>query len=323
VDITLSMTIMDGDEPVIQQDIIHLSKSFHPDELIGLSLAESKQLLKTLQQQIVELQSSQFIKSQKRCPCCEKNRRLKEHRNLYCRTVFGIVSLSSPRLYYCHCEKRNRQSFSVLSQWLPEPVSPELQYLEAKWASLMSYNLTAERLKDVLPIGDTLNAATIRNHLAKVAHRQDAELEGKAGHITGCPRVRSELPKPGKPITLGIAGGYLRRWDDKANKFEVIVGCSVPKPAASKKYGYVQSVDDNPRRRIMQMLKSQGMQENQQVIFLSDGADNLRTAQRALYSESERVLDWFHVTMRLTVLKQFAKGMSHTDAKTGRMLLDF
>ncbi len=43
--ITLSMSIMDGDEPLIQQDIIHLSKPFHPDELIGLSLDESKQLL--------------------------------------------------------------------------------------------------------------------------------------------------------------------------------------------------------------------------------------------------------------------------------------
>ncbi|MFT7211927.1 MAG: hypothetical protein ACI9XK_002175 [Granulosicoccus sp.] len=107
---------MDGDEPVIQQDIIHLSKSFHPNELIGLSLAESKQLLKTLQQQIVELQANQFIKPQKRCPCCEKKRRLKEHRNLYYRTVFDIVSLSSLRLYHCHCEKRNRKLFSVLSQ---------------------------------------------------------------------------------------------------------------------------------------------------------------------------------------------------------------
>ena len=114
------------------------------------------------------------------------------------------------------------------------------------------------------------------------------------------------MPKSDKPITLGIDGGYLRQWDDKAKKFEVIVGCSVPKQAVSKKSGYVQSVDDNPRRRIIQVLKSQGMQENQQVIFLSDDADNLRTAQMAMNPESEHVLDWFHVTMRLTVLKQFA-----------------
>jgi len=72
----------------------------------------------------------------------------------------------------------------------------------------------------------------------------------------------------------------------------------------------------------MEVLKSQGMRENQQVVFLSDGVDNLRTAQMAVYPESEHVLDWFHVTMRLTVLTQFAKGMIHTDPKTGQLLLE-
>ena len=38
MNITLSMTIMDDDEPVIQQDIIHLSKSFHPMQVRGLSM---------------------------------------------------------------------------------------------------------------------------------------------------------------------------------------------------------------------------------------------------------------------------------------------
>jgi hypothetical protein len=184
----------------------------------------------------------------------------------------------------------------------------------------MSYGLTAERLKEVLPIGDSLNAATIRNHMTKVAKRQDAELQGKPSYLTGCPREWSDLPKPGKPITLGIDGGYLRLWEDKSKNFEVIVGCSVPKKGTPKKFGYVRSIDDNPRRRIMEVLKSQGMQENRQVIFLSDGADNLRAAQMTMYPESEHVLDWFHVTMRLTVLKQFALGMIHTDPKIGNLL---
>jgi len=132
--------------------------------------------------------------------------------------------------------------------------------------------------------------------------------------------VWSKLPKPGKPITLGIDGGYLRQWDDKSSHFEVIVGCAMPKQGANKKFGYVQRIDDNPKRRIMEVLKSQGMQENQQVIFLSDGAENLRAAQLSMYPESEHVLDWFHITMRLTVLKQYALGMIHTDSEIGTKL---
>ena len=51
-----------------------------------------------------------------------------------------------------------------------------------------------------------------------------------------------------------------------------------------------------------------GMQANQQIFFLSDGADNLRDLQFGMYPESTHVLDWFHITMRLKVLMQYAVG---------------
>ena len=37
-----------------------------------------------------------------------------------------------------------------------------------------------------------------------------------------------------------------------------------------------------------------------------------------MHPEAEHILDWFHLTMRLTVLKQFAKGLSHSDANEGK-----
>src|SRR5258705_13726280 len=64
-----------------------------------------------------------------------------------------------------------------------------------------------------------------------------------------------------------------------------------------------------PRRRLWELLKSQGMQENQQVVFLSDGGDTVRQLQEYLHPTSEHWIDWFHVTMRLTVLQQQAKGL--------------
>lgn len=115
MDMTLSLTNTGGDELVSEHEIIHLSKSINPDDLIGLSLAESKLLLKTLQQHIVEHQARQFIQSQVHCPCCRIKRRIKDYRSSYYRTVFGVVSLSSPRLFYCDCEKTEQRSFSVLS----------------------------------------------------------------------------------------------------------------------------------------------------------------------------------------------------------------
>jgi hypothetical protein len=36
-----------------------------------------------------------------------------------------------------------------------------------------------------------------------------------------------------------------------------------------------------------------------------------------MYPESIHVLDWFHITMRLTVLMQYAKGLQASDLETG------
>jgi hypothetical protein len=72
----------------------------------------------------------------------------------------------------------------------------------------------------------------------------------------------------------------------------------------SKRFGFVNGHDTKSKRRVYEVLKSQGMQMNQQIIFLSDGGDDVRDLQMYLSPEAEYVLDWFHITMRLTVLGQ-------------------
>jgi len=104
-------------------------------------------------------------------------------------------------------------------------------------------------------------------------------------------------------------GGYVRQWDDKPKHFELIVGKSMQEEGQSKCFGFVQTYDEKPKRRLFEVLKSQGMQMNQQVVFLSDGGDDVRKLQMYLSPEAEHYLDWFHVTMRLTVMGQYAKGL--------------
>jgi hypothetical protein len=277
----------------------------------GLSLDRSKSLLKQLQAIMVRAQASDYVDRHRSCPDCGDERRTKGYRSFQYRTPFGIVLIDTPRLHQCPCSG-NGGTFSLLKGWCPDRVSPELLQLETKWSSLMAYGLTANLLKEVLPVGESTNGATLRNHLHRVARRMEDDVMDTPDNLGGCPREWAALPRPGKPIVLGIDGGYLRRWDKKKRNFEVIVGKSLAS-GNSKRFGFVQSHDSRPRRRLRHSLNAQGMQANQQITFLSDGADNLQTLQWAMYPESEHVLDWFHITMRLTVLKQFAKGMVHTD----------
>ena len=46
------------------------------------------------------------------------------------------------------------------------------------------------------------------------------------------------------------------------------------------------------------------MQENQAVLFLSDGGDTVRNLQTYLHPCSTHLIKWFHIAMKLTVLQQ-------------------
>ena len=132
----------------------------------------------------------------------------------------------------------------MLTDWLPEHNSPELQYIETKWASLMSYGLSADKFRG-----------------------------------------------GGRKVLLKNGGGQTL-WAGPENGRQ-----------SAKK-------TDEP-------VVGSGHAANQQITFLSDGADNVRSLQYCMYPESTHVLDWFHVTMRLTVLGQFAKGLERSDPAAG------
>ena len=56
------------------------------------------------------------------------------------------------------------------------------------------------------------------------------------------------------------------------------------------------------------------MQANQQVTFFSDGGDTLHKIAAYLQPDAEHILDWFHLTMRSTVLQQCARGLARVKA---------
>lgn len=314
---TLQLVLRDEQGDTRTEDVFELNRPVEGPCSIGLSLQESKTLLKSLQKYIVQHQAAQYTYAHRACTCCRKLRRIKGNHTLHYRTLFGIVPMQSLRVFRCACEHEISRTVSPLTEWITEHNSSELQYIETKWASLMSYGVTAELLKDVLPVGETLNAATVRHHLQRVAQRQDSERAGRPDTLTGCPHLWGQLPKPGKPMVVGIDGGYLRNWHDRKKNFEIIAGEAFSKTVQAKRFGLVQQCDDNPRRRLLAVLQTQGMQANQQITFLSDGADNVRNLQQFLYPESENLLDWFHVTVGLTVLNQFALGVQSVAPEAG------
>ena len=120
--------------------------------------------------------------------------------------------------------------------------------------------------------------------------------EERSCFIDGCPADWAGLPIPEGRIVVGLDGGYVRDWEDRKTNFEVIVGQSVPEDRDARYVGLVHTYDAKPKRRLFDLLKSQGLQANQDVTFLTDGGEEIRALTELVTPESEHVLDWFRAT---------------------------
>ena len=286
--------------------------SLRPEEL-GITLAESKILLHGIQQTMVGEQIEQYLLQFKTCAHCGAARTNKGHHNISYRTLFGKLAIYSPRLYDCGCQGYPRRSSSPLTALLDMHSSPELLYLQTKFAPLMSFGLSVELLTEILPLTDEINPRSMRRHLQRIAQRLEGELgDERPQFIEGTPHDWAKQPPPGPAFTVGLDGGYVHASDQKSRTegwFEVITGKSIQSDGGAKVFAFVNKYDTKPRRRLHELLKSQGLQMNQEIVFLSDGGDTVRDMQAHLSPRSEHLLDWFHITMRLTLMGQLVKGM--------------
>ena len=228
-------------------------------------------------------------------------------------TLFGKLTLESPRLYTCACQSQGKRSWSPLAALFSERSTPELLRQEVQWASLMSYGVTVKLLGGLLPMEHQLSTSTASRHIHQVAERLEQERgDEQPSFIEGCPAQWYALPEPAAPLTVSLDGGYVHARSPESRKdgsFEVIVGKSTTGEGTTTSFGLVSGYDPKPRRRLLEVLKSQGMQMNQAVTFLTDGGDTVRELTEGLNPLAEHILDWFHITMRLTVLSQMAKGV--------------
>jgi hypothetical protein len=316
--IEIRLKIATDDDTLCDEEILSLDKPYDQLETLGLSLNNAKEMLHLLQQHIVTAQAAAFAAEHRYCTHCGRTLVSKDSTSIQFRTPFGDIPIQSPRFYHCACHPADSKTFSPLTALFSEHVAPELLYLETKWASLVPFGVTVDLIKDVLPVGATLNAETVRHHLHRVAERIESELgEEQEAFINATPAMLADLPEPEGPIVVGMDGGYVRDRDKPTSHFEVMVGQSIPEDRGNRYFGLVQSIDDKPKIRLHTVLREQGLQMNQDITFLTDGGDTVRNMAFGMSPCAEHILDWFHITMRLTVLGQYAKGLTHDNEEEG------
>ncbi|MEZ0605786.1 hypothetical protein ACAX43_27020 [Paraburkholderia sp. IW21] len=84
------------------------------------------------------------------------------------------------RLWSCACQRTAPTPQHVvrpLSKDLSWRVTPELEYLQAKWAVHLPYRQAAAVLKEVLPLDKGISSIGIRNRILGIGKQLDDDIE--------------------------------------------------------------------------------------------------------------------------------------------------
>jgi len=267
----------------------------------GLSIAEGKALLASLQKQIVTEQIQQHLASMKYCPQCGKALKTKGHYQSTLRSVYGSVAMRIRRLRACPCSGSLVQSFSTLFT-NKSPITPELRYLTAKMAALLPFRKAADFLGELLPLSAQTTSSTVRNRTMKVGKRLE-----KSAEILATPASN----EPCKELVVGFDGGYVRNRHQRPERnFEVIAGKALDGDGHAARFAFVRNGGTDAVKAIGLALQHCGASESTSVTVLTDGDAGLRAIQQQVAPDSDHVLDWFHISMRFTNLQQITKGIS-------------
>ena len=183
-----------------------------PDDLrdvaqLGLNLAEAKQLLASLQQEIVAAQARTHAVVRPDCPCGSGARHVTDYREHAVATLFGRVTVRLPR-FRC-------AAWGTIEVGIDWPThcrsTPERERLQAHLSALMTDRTAAGILEQMFPVGTGRDKETIRRHTL----RAGARLRDRAV-------LRPEMPAPA--ITVTVASPFIRSCEDGERHREVRVG---------------------------------------------------------------------------------------------------
>jgi hypothetical protein len=268
---------------------------------VGLTIAEGKALLASLQSQIVTEQIQRYVASVKACPECGKAFRTKGYYRSTLRSVYGKVGMRIRRLRKCPCSGLDAESFSTLFT-NKSPITPELRYLTAKMAALLPFRKVTDFLGELLPLSAQATASTVRNRTMKVGRRleKSAELLATAASGGHC-----------QQLVVGFDGGYVRNRHQRPERnFEVVAGKALDGDGHATRFAFVRNGGSEAGRAVGHALRRCGVNESTSVTVLTDGDAGLRAIHQQVAPHADHILDWFHIAMRFTNLQQLAKGIN-------------
>jgi len=297
---------------------------------LGLSLAEGRNVLGRIQSTLLVQQSEQWLARHANCRQCGQALAHKESRSIVVRTVFGKISVPSPRFRACRCrDGGRRETFSPLCKALSRRTTPEFECLQAKWAAYLPYRQANALLKEVLPLDEGISFGATRRRILAVGKRLNQQVEHDIAQYldrepaavgvreskdVSCVAVDSAwLTLYASPKTRLTERAEEERhplrmklvWSHHVN---VVAGRATFESQAPRVYGYVHKEVASAADRLDQFLRAGGVQPDERVTVISDDAGEFVKAVQGSELARGHILDWFHIAMKFKAAENSVLG---------------
>jgi hypothetical protein len=262
---------------------------------LGLTLAEAKQLLVQVQQEVVATQVHHHAMVRPDCQSCGGRYHTKGWRPHQIATLFGEVKVRLPRLACagCGCGETGVSWPSHCRS------TPELNQLQARLSALMPYRVAADVLQHLLPIDAGTSPETLRSHTLQVGKQLRD--------------VAAEKPPIAAAITISLDSTFIRSCEDSERHLEVRVGNVETETSGRQVFGTVIRTETDITALIQRTLETTGWTDTTKVTAFTDGCPGLRTVLANAGVTKPPILDWFHIAMRLQHTKLAAANLLTDD----------
>jgi hypothetical protein len=280
---SISVNIMEFDRPDCLEDITSL----------GLTLAEGKQLLALVQQEIVAAQVGNHAVLRPACRTCNGRCHVKDWRLHRIATLFGEVRVRLPRFLCAGCG-HTETGVSWPSHCRSTPALDELQ---ARLSALMTYRVAAEVLVHLLPVDAGKSPETLRSHTLQVGEQLGHAAVDRPATVAAA-------------ITVSLDSTFVRSREEGARHLEVRVGNVETTAGGRQVFAAVAKADTDIAGLIRRDLETMGQTDETELTAFTDGCPSLRCILADAGVMKPPILDWFHIAMRMQHAAQAASGLS-------------
>jgi len=280
---SISVNIMEFDRPDCLEDITSL----------GLTLAEGKQLLALVQQEIVAAQVGNHAVLRPACRTCNGRCHVKDWRLHRIATLFGEVRVRLPRFLCAGCG-HTETGVSWPSHCRSTPALDELQ---ARLSALMTYRVAAEVLVHLLSVDAGKSPETLRDHTLQVGEQLGNAAVDRPATVAAA-------------ITVSLDSTFVRSREEGARHLEVRVGNVETTAGGRQVFAAVAKADTDIAGLIRRDLETMGQTDETELTAFTDGCPSLRCILADAGVMKPPILDWFHIAMRTQHAAQAASGLS-------------